>query len=113
MNNLIGLLLQPILNAALQFVIAVAQEIAPEVAADLKDFFEKVGEIAASAATLDLTLPEALDALKMEANLLKERGETLVIELQAKAQEFPAKLYGTFAGLVGNLVGPLEKLAGI
>lgn len=113
MNALIGLFLQPILNATLEFVVSLLQDIAPEVAADISSFLSDVEQIAGAVVTTDLTLPEALDSLKIEANLLKQRGETILIQVQANAEKFPAKMVGLLTGLVGNVIGPLEKIAGL
>lgn len=106
-------ILQPLFSAALQFVIAVVASIAPEIASDISAFFGETKKIIADAITLQMTPGEALDSLKISANELKAKGETIGIQLQASAEKFPAAVFGALTGFLGSSISALEKIAGL
>lgn len=106
-------LIQPFLGAALQFIITLLGQVSPEIARDLENFFTGIGTILSDAITLQMTPGEALDSLKIRANELKAEGETLLIQVEAQSEKFPAELVGALTGFLGSSVGALEKVAGL
>ena len=106
-------LLQPVIQAILNFSWEVGKELAPEVKGYVEKYITSLFAIIVAYATLDLSSDEAKASFMILVDTIEADGATLLGQLEIKSEQLPKTIVDALSGVIGSLPGQLLKLAGI